>query len=116
MGPRLLGLTGAVAATIAASCCVIPIALIALGLASSGLMVSMMRYEWLTLPFGVAGLAVAFVLYGRERRRCDTVGCRFVGRRATGVVLGLAAMIVMAALLLRVLPGWTSRILESVVG
>lgn len=60
---RLPAATGLLAAVLAASCCVLPIALIATGVAGAGLMMTMMRYEWLTLPLGVFGLAGA---YGRS--------------------------------------------------
>ena len=69
---RLPGAAGVVAAVLAASCCLLPLALIATGLAGAGLMMTMMSYEWLTLPLGVFGLAGAYAFYFREQRRCDT--------------------------------------------
>ena len=105
--------TGAVAAVLAASCCVLPLALIATSLAGAGLMMTMMRYEWLTLPIGVGGLAVACALHVREQRRCDAAGCRLVGKRTTRTVLGCAAAVVTVALLLKLFPSWTAGILEA---
>ena len=110
---RLPAATGVVAALLAASCCLLPLALIATGVAGAGLMMAMMRYEWLTLPLGVGGLAGAYVLYFRERRRCDTAGCRVVGERATKVMLGVATAVVAVALLLRLFPSWTAGVLQS---
>lgn len=110
---RLPAATGVVAALLAASCCLLPLALIATGVAGAGLMMTMMRYEWLTLPLGVGGLAGAYALYFRERRRCDTAGCRVVGERATKVMLGVATAVVAVALLLRLFPSWTAGVLQS---
>ena len=110
---RLPAATGGVAALLAASCCLLPLALIATGVAGAGLMMTMMRYEWLTLPLGVGGLAGAYALYFRERRRCDTAGCRVVGERATKVMLGAATAVVAVALLLRLFPSWTAGVLQS---
>ena len=110
---RLPAATGVVAALLAASCCLLPLALIATGVAGAGLMMTMVRYEWLTLPLGVGGLAGAYVLYFRERRRCDTAGCRVVGERATKVMLGVATAVVAVALLLRLFPSWTAGVLQS---
>ncbi|HIM51332.1 MAG: hypothetical protein MK365_12970 [Vicinamibacterales bacterium] len=110
---RLPAATGVVAALLAASCCLLPLALIATGVAGAGLMMTMMRYEWLTLPLGVGGLAGAYALYFRERRRCDTAGCRVVGERATKVMLGAATAVVAVALLLRLFPSWTAGVLQS---
>ena len=108
---RLPAATGVVAGLLAASCCLLPIALIATGLAGAGVMMTMMRFEWVTLPLGVVGLGAAFALYGRSRRRCDAAGCRFVGRRLNQVVLGLATILVAIALLLKIFPSWTSALL-----
>ncbi len=113
---RLPAVTSVLAAGLAASCCIVPIALIATGLASAGLMMSMVRYEWLTLPLGVAGLAGAFVAYTHHRRQCATTGCRFVGQRANQMFLILGSIVVVTALLLRVFPSWTSRILQALTG
>ena len=110
---RLPAATGVVAALLAASCCLLPLALIATGVAGAGLMMTMVRYEWLTLPLGVGDLAGAYVLYFRERRRCDTAGCRVVGERATKVMLGVATAVVAVALLLRLFPSWTAGVLQS---
>lgn len=112
-GNRLPAATGAVAGLLAGSCCLLPLALIATGVAGPGLMLTMMRYEWLTLPLGVGGLAGAYALYFRERRRCDTAGCRVVGERATKVMLGAATAVVAVALLLRLFPSWTAGVLQS---
>ena len=105
--------TSLLSALLAASCCLLPIALIATGLAGAGLMMSAMRYEWLTLPLGVVGLAGAYGLHFRNRRQCMTTGCRFVGVRVNLTMLVFATVIVTAALLLRVFPSWTSRLLAQ---
>ncbi len=110
---RLPGAAGVVAAVLAASCCLLPLALIAAGVAGAGLMMTMMRYEWLTLPLGVLGLAGAYGLGVRNRQQCTTAGCRFVGERLNLTMLVFATVIVAAALLLRVFPSWTSRLLAQ---
>jgi mercuric ion transport protein len=108
---RLSSATALVSATLAASCCLLPLALIGAGLGGAGLMMTMMRYEWLTLPAGAVGLAGAYAAYIAHRRRCSTAGCRFVGERTTRVILGLATLVVVVAVLLRVFPSWTATVL-----
>ena len=105
--------TSLLSALLAASCCLLPIALIAAGLAGAGLMMSAMRYEWLTLPLGVLGLAGAYGLHVRNRRQCTAAGCRFVGERLNLPRLVFATVVVAAALLLRVFPSWTSHLLAQ---
>ena len=116
LGHRLPAVTSVLAAGFAASCCILPITLMAAGVASAGLMMSMMRYEWLTLPAGVSGLAGAFVVYTRRRRQCAATGCRFIGHRVNQVFLIIGTMVVVASLLLRFFPSWTSRIVQAVTG
>lgn len=111
-GGRLSSTTALVSAALAASCCLLPLLLIATGLAGAGLMMTMMRYEWVTLPAGVLGLAGAYAVYLAHRRRCSTAGCRFVGERATQAILGLATLVVTVAVLLRVYPSWWAALLE----
>ena len=89
-----------------------PLVLIATGLAGAGLMMTTMRYEWITLPLGVVGLGGAYWLYARQRRRCAATGCRFGGQRTTQVLLGVATVIVIVAILLRVFPSWTASLLH----
>lgn len=109
---RLPAATGIMAAALAASCCLLPLLLIATGLAGAGLMMTTMRYEWLTLPLGVIGLGGAFWSYARERHRCASRRCRFAAERTTQVILGAATAVVIVALLLRLFPSWTASILH----
>lgn len=110
----LPGATSAVAALLASACCILPLVLIFSGIAGAGVMMSMMRYEWLTLPLGVIGLAAAWGLYFRERRRCRTQACRFVGRRMNQVMLGFGTLVIVFALLLKIFPAWTAGILQAI--
>lgn len=109
---RLSNATALASAGLAASCCLLPLALIAAGLAGAGLMMAMMRYEWITLPAGVLGLGGAHVVYLSHRRQCAATGCRFVGERTTRAVLGLATLVVVTAILLRLFPSWTAALLQ----
>jgi len=112
VGERIPAAAGVVAALLAASCCLLPMTLIVTGVAGAGLMMTMMRFEWLTLPLGVGGLAGAYALYFRERRRCDSAGCRLVGERGTRALLAVATLVVIVALLLKFSPSWTAGILQ----
>jgi len=105
--------TGLVSAIVAASCCLVPIALIAGGIAGAGLMMTTMRYQVVTLPLGVGGLGAAYWMYARHRRHCASVGCQFVGQRATQAILGLATAVVVFAILLVIFPSWTASLLGA---
>lgn len=105
------GAAGVLAALLAASCCILPIALILTGLAGAGLMMTTMRYEWITLPLGVGGIGVAWWLYFRKKRECDDRACEFVGQTTNLVLLTFGSLVVFAALLLRLFPSWTAALL-----
>lgn len=75
-----------------------------------------MRYRWLLIPAGVLGVAAGFVLYARERRRCDGLGCRMAGSRATLAALLLASGIVAVSIVLDRFPEMTSDLLARLAG
>jgi hypothetical protein len=52
------------------------------------------------IPPGVLGVITGFILYARERRRCDAPGCRMAGSRVTLAALLVASLIVGSAIVL----------------
>lgn len=112
-GPgRLSSATALVSAALAASCCLLPLVLIVTGLAGAGLMMTLMQYEWVTLPAGVVGLGVrtsCICHIGGSARRL-AVPSSASGRREP--CLGVATLVVIAAVLLRVFPSWTATLLQ----
>jgi len=112
-GGRLPAVAGLASALVAASCCLLPIALISVGLAGGGLMITAMRFQFVSLPLGILGLAAAYWMYWRHRRRCRTTGCRVAGQGTTLVVLGMATVIIVVALILMLFPSWTASLLGA---
>ena len=80
-----------IGAVLSSLCCLLPLAVIALGLGSGAFMAVTMRYRWLFIPAGILGVAIGFALYARERRRCAAAACRMAGSRVTLALLILAA-------------------------
>ena len=105
--------TGLIAALLAAACCILPLALMYAGVAGAGLMMTMMQYEWITMPLGVLGLGGAWWVYFRQERRCESEACRFVGQRLNQLLLSIATIVVIAALLLKLFPSWTASLMQS---
>lgn len=108
IGAGFVAWSGAVLSSL---CCLLPLAVIVLGLGSGAFMAVTMRYRWLLIPAGVLGVAMGFVLYARERRRCDALGCRMAGSRVTLAVLLVASVIVGASIVLDRFPEMTSDLL-----
>ena len=89
--------------------------MILLGLGSGAFMATTMPYRWLLLPAGIVGIGAGFVVYRRERRRCDALACRMAGRRTTLALLILASLVVGATVVLDRFPELTSDVLISVM-
>ena len=71
MKSRLGSLISTVAATLSASCCVLPLVLLALGFTSLGPFAVLMRYRPLTLTISFLMLATAFYVVYRPQAKAD---------------------------------------------
>ena len=111
VGAGLAAWTGALLSSL---CCLLPLAVIVLGLGSGAFMVVTMRYRWILIPAGVLGIAVGFVLYAREWKRCDALGCRMAGSKITLGLLVVASLVVATSILLDRFPEMTSELLARV--
>lgn len=105
------GLAAWAGALLSSLCCVLPLAVIVLGLGSGAFMAVTMRYRWVLIPAGVLGVTTGFVLYVRERRRCEALACRMAGSRVTLAVLIAASLVVAGAIALDRFPEMTSDLL-----
>ncbi len=92
-------------------CCLLPLAVIVLGLGSGAFMAVTMQYRWILIPAGVLGVALGFALYVRERRRCAQLACRVAGSRVTLGLLIAASLVVASAIALDRFPEMTSDLL-----
>ena len=112
LGASITAWAGAVLSSL---CCLLPLAVILLGLGSGAFMAVTMQYRWLLIPAGVLGVATGFALYFRERRRCAALACRMAGSRLTLGLLIAAAVVVTSAMLLDRFPDLTSELLARVM-
>lgn len=106
--------TAWVGAALSSLCCLLPLAVIVLGLGSGAFMAVTMQYRWVLIPAGLLGVISGFILYVRERRRCNALACRMVGRRITLALLVVASLVVTASILLDRFPEFTSDLLARV--
>jgi hypothetical protein len=111
VGPGVAAWAGALLSSL---CCLLPLTVIVLGLGSGAFMAVTMRYRWILIPAGVVGVAAGFALYVQERRRCDALACRMVGRRATLTLLMIASLVVATSIVLDRFPVVTSDLLARV--
>ena len=94
------GLAAWAGALLSSLCCLLPLAVIVLGLGSGAFMAVTMRYRWLLIPAGVIGVTTGFVLFVRERRRCNALACRMAGSRFTLTLLIVAGLVVATSIVL----------------
>ncbi len=111
LGAAGAGLAAWAGAVLSSLCCLLPLAVIVLGLGSGAFMAVTMRYRWILLPVGVLGIAMGVVLYARERRRCDALGCRMAGSKITLALLIVAGLVVATSVVLDRFPEMTSDLL-----
>ena len=105
------GLAAWAGALLSSLCCLLPLAVIVLGLGSGAFMAVTMRYRWLLIPAGVIGVTTGFVLYVRERRRCNALACRMAGSRVTLTLLIVAGLVVATSIVLDRFPEMSSDLL-----
>ena len=109
------GVTAWVGALLSSLCCLLPLAVIALGLGSGAFMAVTMRYRWLLIPAGITGVAAGFFFYFRERRRCAALACAMAGSRITLALLIVASLVVGTSIVLDRFPEFTSDLLAHVM-
>ena len=109
------GLAAWVGAGLSSLCCLLPLAIITLGLGSGAFMAVTMTYRWILIPAGVLGVTTGFILYIRERRRCDAAACRMAGSRVTLALLVMASLVVTASIALDRFPEFTADLLAHVM-
>ena len=116
LAPLGAGMAAWIGALLSSLCCLLPLAVIVLGLGSGAFMAVTMQYRWLLIPAGVVGVITGFVLYVRERRRCKELACRMAGSRVTLALLILATVMVATSIALDRLPELTSDLIAWATG
>lgn len=102
-------------AILSSLCCLLPLAVIVLGLGSGAFMAVTMQYRWLLIPAGIIGVTAGSFLYVRERRRCTALACRMAGSRVTLALLIVAGLVVASSIVLDRFPELTSDLLAHVM-
>jgi hypothetical protein len=101
--PALVSLVGAFAASL---CCLLPLAVIVLGLGRGAFMATTMRYQWMLLPLGILAVTAGYVWYFRERRHCQGLVCTMAHGRLNLVALSLATAVLLGMVSSR---GWPKQ-------
>jgi hypothetical protein len=100
-------------ALVASLCCLLPLIVVLFALGSGAFMMVTMQYRSIFLPAGVLGVGLGYYFYFREKRRCSSVACTFVGGKLNWTLLCLATVIVTLTLVLDFFPQLSSEILQG---
>lgn len=92
------GLIGLCTTIAASSCCLLPLAVVFLGIGSGAFMMTTMKFRPILFPLGLIGLATSYYLYFRERRRCQTQACAMGGKTLNVVTLTLSTLIMLGVI------------------
>src|SRR5438128_1591586 len=111
LGAASAGAAAWLGAALSSLCCLLPLAVIVLGLGSGAFMAVTMQYRWILIPAGVLGVTAGLVLYVRERRRCAALACRMAGSRITLALLIVATLVVATSIVLDRFPEMSSDLL-----
>ena len=94
----------------ACSCCLPPLILLGLTLIGvgtaglAGLSATLGAVKWYLMSLAVLGLAVSYLLYFREKRRCAASACRMANERFTRTMLVVSTIVVVGFLSWSVYP------------
>ncbi len=105
------GVISAGGAFLSSLCCVLPVAIVLLGLGSGAFMATTMKYTPVFVPIGVISVSAGFYLHFRERQRCAREGCRMAGSAYNLALLSLSTVVVAAAVFISLVPGLASDLL-----
>lgn len=107
------GIVSLLSAFTASLCCLLPLGVILLGLGSGAFMATTMKYRSIFIPAGVGGIALGYILYFRERRRCRALACQMAWGRLNLALLLVATLVVAVAVFLDQSPALSSKLLMS---
>ncbi|NIM98367.1 MAG: hypothetical protein GTO24_09905 [candidate division Zixibacteria bacterium] len=98
---------------VASLCCVLPLAVVLLGIGSGAFMMYAMRYNNIFIPIGVVGVGLGYFLYFRERKKRTAMACRMAGGRFNLIALVFATVVVFMAIVFNLFPEAVASLLAG---
>ena len=98
-------------AIVASLCCVLPLAVVLLGLGSGAFMMYTMRYSYIFIPIGIIGVSLGYFFYFREKKKCDALSCRMAAGKFNLIMLVFSTIVVVVAIVFSIFPGVVAPLL-----
>jgi hypothetical protein len=97
-------IVGLASAFVASLCCVLPLAVVLLGIGSGAFIMTTMKYSYIFIPVGSIGLGLGYFLYLREKKKCDARACKMAGGKLNLIILIGATVLVVTAIAFELFP------------
>jgi len=91
-------------AIVASLCCVLPLAVVLLGIGSGTFMMYTMKYSYIFIPIGVIGVGLGYFFYFREKKKCTALACPMSAGKLNIINLIFATVVVVMSIVFNVFP------------
>ena len=107
------GMVSLASAFVASLCCVLPLAVVLLGIGSGAFMMTTMKYSNIFIPIGVIGVGLGYFLYFRQKKKSAACGCPMPAGKLNLTILIFATIVVVLSVVFNVFPEFIAPLLEE---
>ena len=107
------GMVSLASAFVASLCCVLPLAVVLLGVGSGVFMMTTMKYSNIFIPTGVIGVGLGFYLYLRDKKKSAACGCPMRSGKLNLTILMFATLMVFLSVVFNLFPELIAPLLEG---
>ncbi len=107
------GMVSLASAFVASLCCVLPLAVVLLGIGSGAFMMTTMKYSNIFIPIGVIGVGLGYFLYFRQKKKSADCGCPMPAGKLNLTILIFATIVVVLSFVFNVFPGLIAPLFEG---
>lgn len=106
------GLMGLASASVSSVCCLLPLAVVLLGLGTGAFAATTRPYSFLFISLGLVGLALSYWWNFKQGLGCTGAYCQLIRRVNLGLLI-FATLVIAAALVFNLLPGTMAALLTG---
>ena len=107
------GMVSLASAFVASLCCVLPLAVVLLGIGSGAFMMTTMNYSNIFIPIGVIGVGLGYFLYFRQKKKSAACGCPMPAGKLNLTILIFATIVIFLSVIFNVFPEFIVPLFEG---